>query len=227
MLTHRIPRVSVLLAILLTIGVASVSADSKWGDDRRQPRVERGYQLDQRHHHDRYYPSRGLIVERLPRSPLVVPYQGANYYFTDGVWYRPSGLRFIVVAPPIGLGISVLPPYYTTLWVGGMPYYYADGVYYNWRPSQREYVVVDPPREAEAASLPPVPEQLFVYPKQGQSEQQMANDRYECHRWAVDQTGFDPSQPDSGIAQSQLAEKRADYQRATKACLEAREYSVR
>lgn len=33
----------------------------------------------------------------------------------------------------------------------------------------------------------------FVYPKAGQSEQQQSKDRYECHQWAVQQTGFDPS----------------------------------
>jgi len=231
MLIHHVPRASVLLAILLSLGIASASADSNRGNehrgDSRKPRVEQGYHLDQRYHHDRYYPSRGMVVDRLPRGPLVVPYRSSNYYFHGGVWYRPTGSRFVVVAPPIGLGISVLPPFYTTLWVGGAPYYYADGVYYHWRPSQRDYVVVDAPREAEVVSLPPKPEQVFVYPKQGQSEQQMANDRFECHSWAVGQTGFDPSQPGSGIAPSQLAEKRADYQRASKACLEAREYSVR
>lgn len=231
MLTQHLTRLSVVLAILLSMGIASVSADPRRGDeqrgDSRQARVERGYQLDQRHYHDRYYPSRGLVVDRLPRSPIHVPYRGTDYYSHSGVWYRPSGLSFVVVVPPIGLSISVLPPFYTTLWVGGMPYYYADGVYYNWRPSQREYVVVDPPRESDVVSLPPVPEQLFVYPKQGQSEQQMANDRYECHQWAANQTGFDPSQPGTGITQAQLVEKRADYQRATKACLEARDYSVR
>lgn len=33
----------------------------------------------------------------------------------------------------------------------------------------------------------------FIYPKAGQSEQQQSKDRYECHEWAVSQTGFDPS----------------------------------
>jgi len=33
----------------------------------------------------------------------------------------------------------------------------------------------------------------FVYPKAGQSEQQQSQDRYECHQWAVQQTGYDPS----------------------------------
>ena len=42
-------------------------------------------------------------------------------------------------------------------------------------------------------SLPVAAQDLFVYPAKGQSDQQLANDRYECHRWAVNETGFDPS----------------------------------
>jgi len=36
---------------------------------------------------------------------------------------------------------------------------------------------------------------LFVYPKEGQSDEQQRKDRYECHMWAVQQTGFDPTVP--------------------------------
>lgn len=228
---HNFSRAGLLLALAICIGIGPVAADSRRDGDRRgdsrKPRVEHNYRLDKRHSHDHYYPSRGAVVDRLPRGPVIIPHHNTRYYFHGGVWYRPSGPRFVVVSPPIGLSLSILPPYYTTLWVGGAPYYYADDVYYRWRPSYRDYVVVEPPREVEASSLPSEPESLFVYPRQGQSDAQIANDRYECHRWAVDETGFDPSNPDSRLAQSDLAEKRADYNRATKACLEAREYSVR
>jgi hypothetical protein len=33
----------------------------------------------------------------------------------------------------------------------------------------------------------------MVYPAQGQTPDQMSKDRYECHTWAVQQSGFDPS----------------------------------
>lgn len=43
---------------------------------------------------------------------------------------------------------------------------------------------------------PPQPEtHVFVYPLQGQSADLQDRDRYECHNWAVEQTGFDPSAP--------------------------------
>lgn len=34
--------------------------------------------------------------------------------------------------------------------------------------------------------------QIYVYPAAGQSEKQQQRDRYECHHWAVKNTGFDP-----------------------------------
>src|SRR5262245_58710815 len=36
-------------------------------------------------------------------------------------------------------------------------------------------------------------QQLFVYPLKGQSPDQQQRDRFECHQWAVQQTGFDPT----------------------------------
>jgi uncharacterized protein YcfJ len=36
---------------------------------------------------------------------------------------------------------------------------------------------------------------IFIYPTKGQNQQQQDKDRYECHTWAVQQTGFDPSRP--------------------------------
>ena len=35
----------------------------------------------------------------------------------------------------------------------------------------------------------------YVYPAKGQTAEQQQKDQYECHEWAVQQTGFDPSQP--------------------------------
>ena len=56
-----------------------------------------------------------------------------------------------------------------------------------------------PPYRAQVAPAPaPAPEavtEVIAYPSQGQSEQQLDRDRYECHDWAVKQTGFDPSVP--------------------------------
>jgi hypothetical protein len=56
--------------------------------------------------------------------------------------------------------------------------------------------VQEPPRRVVEPGPPPAAiARVMVYPAQGQSPQQLDRDRYECHVWAVQQTGFDPSQP--------------------------------
>lgn len=42
----------------------------------------------------------------------------------------------------------------------------------------------------------------YIYPSKGQSAQQQDRDRYECHTWAVQQTGFDPTRPQTAQAPS-------------------------
>jgi hypothetical protein len=61
-----------------------------------------------------------------------------------------------------------------------------------------------PPRESERkpqartrtqpAPTPVAPTKVYFYPMQEQSAEQQDRDRYDCHVWAVKQTGFDPSQ---------------------------------
>ncbi len=33
---------------------------------------------------------------------------------------------------------------------------------------------------------------VFIYPNKGQSQEQQERDKFECHSWAVKQSGFDP-----------------------------------
>ena len=66
---------------------------------------------------------------------------------------------------------------------------------------------------------------MAVFPAKGQTAQQQASDEYECHRWAVTQSGFDPT--GVAIGQTVSTNGRSDYQRADAACLEGRGYTVR
>jgi hypothetical protein len=43
------------------------------------------------------------------------------------------------------------------------------------------------------SAVPVQGQELFIYPSKGQSTEQQSRDRYECHSWAVQQTGFDPT----------------------------------
>lgn len=55
-------------------------------------------------------------------------------------------------------------------------------------PSYEEIQLLDAPE-------PRVSTEIYFYPKLGQSPQQQDRDRYECYLWAVEQSGFDPSEP--------------------------------
>ena len=49
---------------------------------------------------------------------------------------------------------------------------------------------------AAAAAVPETLAQgLYFYPAKGQSADQQSRDQYECHNWAVGQTGYDPANP--------------------------------
>lgn len=142
--------------------------------------------------------------------------------------------------PWIGLGwyVPVLPFGYTTVWWGGVPYYYANNDYYVWNGNVGQYEAVQPP-SATSSGIPSThspPAQnaagngnwtdLFAYPKGGQSLEQQTRDREECRTWAVGQTGFDPTKPTSDSPKD-WGTKRDGYLRAEGACLEARNYSVK
>jgi hypothetical protein len=123
------------------------------------------------------------------------------------------------------LGWSLAPRYYypppPSAYPPPPPGYPPPPVYY-YPPPQEYYSSV------EVSKVPPSGSQVFIYPRQGQSQEKQVSDRNECHNWAVSQIGYDPSKAaPSNITESQIAQKSADYYRALGACLDARGYSMR
>jgi len=208
-------------ACMVLAGCAAMSAGAQqWHGGAPAPHY------DARYGNNHYYATRGGYVRVVPGAPYRVG--GGRYYYSGGVWYAPRSGGFVVIGAPIGFVVPVLPPYYNTVWVAGVPYYYANDTYYAWDAAQNGYQVVDPPAGADAASTQAPPsDDLFIYPQSGQTPDQQANDKYECHKWSFSQTGYDPTQPSGGVGPGDAAGKRADYQRAMRACLEGRGYSVR
>ena len=190
--------------------------------DRRN---DRNYYFDNRFNHGRYYPRRGYAIDRLSDQAWRARHDRDDFFFDRGIWYRHSGNGFVVAGPAIGLFVPVLPPFYSTVWMGGFPYFYADDVYYRWEPRRRGYIVSEPPPERDVSTRPVADGELYMYPKNQQAQQ--ATDRFECHRWATNESGFDPTLPLGGVPVSSTDGKRADYRRAMSACLEARGYSVK
>jgi hypothetical protein len=185
--------------------------------------------FDGRFAHNHYYLDRGYVVEGAPRSGFAIEHGPQHFWYDRGQWYRRDGVRWIVVGAPIGAFVPVLPPFFTTVWFHGVPYYYANDTYYTWDDSREAYEVVAPPDEIDSTGSAQAPssDSIFIYPKNGQSSEQQGRDRYECYRSAVDQTGYDPTQPGGGVRREIAVAKRADYFRAQAACLDARGYSVK
>ena len=158
------------------------------------------------------------------------PYWGGGYWH-GGFWPR----CYYGWSYPWFL--ATLPGVYATYWWGGNPYYYANNVYYTWNAGYNGYVVTDPPpadsgdsassdgtydsAEPGSSSDSVGSAEVYAYPKSGQSEEQQSTDRYECHKWAVAQSGFDPTRG------SQASGNATDYRRAMAACLDGRGYSAK
>ena len=113
-----------------------------------------------------------------------------------------------------------LPDFSREVWIGSALYFLAAGSYYMWNADRKEYVVVEPPQAV--ATAPTVNYDVIAYPARGQTADQQARDRYECHSWAVSQSGFDPASASTAPAQG-----ASDiYRRALGACLSGRGYSI-
>src|SRR5579875_393661 len=176
----------------------------------------------------------------VPGRSWYGPRWGYHPYWHGGWWH---GYYW----PPAYYGwafpwfLPVLPVGCVTFWWSGIPYYYVDSVYYVWDSDANGYVVTNPPpvddsaastdsgmaaydgsTSAQASAPASAPDDVYMYPKKGQSAEQQSTDRYECHKWAQDQTGFDPTQPNGGSASASAQ----DYRRAMIACLDARGYSA-
>ncbi|MDE1920220.1 MAG: hypothetical protein KGJ09_04040 [Candidatus Omnitrophica bacterium] len=89
-------------------------------------------------------------------STAAMGWEG-HYHFRDGHYYRGAGwwgLGGFVTGLAVGAYVSSLPPRYEIIEVRGVPYYYADGYYYQAGPSG--YIVVAPPPTVAVQSNPVV-----------------------------------------------------------------------
>jgi hypothetical protein len=222
------------LAIVVAIGVmvcSPVSAQDRGRGPGGGPQYGGGAHMhqDNRFSHNQPYLNHGYGVRGRVPGGYRIHRGGADYYYDRRHWYRRNGGLSIVIGAPIGAFVPILPYYYSTVWWRGAPYYYANDTYYSWNGGEDEYEVVAPPDgiDSGGTTAPPPSDSVFIYPKNGQDSGQQARDKYECHRSAADQTGFDPTRPGGGVAEDVAATKRSDYMRAQAACLEARGYSVK
>ena len=161
-------------------------------------------------------------------------------YWRGGYWPRAYyGLGYAWFLP-------VLPLAYATYWYGGIPYYYANDVYYTWDPSYEGYVATDPPPVADpngsAVAPPQAGADSGAPPLAGagaapQGEPQsgppaagpprrpdihVPEERPELEQQAIDKHECEKWASD----QVGLGSNGPDYRRAMVACVEGRGYSA-
>lgn len=170
-------------------------------------------------HHHRI----GHRLKVLPRARVRIFIGGIPYFYYTGVFYRPYESGYIVVSAPIGAFVRTLPVGFIAFSIGLSTYYYVNDTYYVWDENREGYLVVEKPAGAAEAIEKATTGRLMIYPNKGQSEEQQAKDRYECHRWAVTESGIDPSLEE----QEFTASDSDNYRRAISACLEGRDYTVK
>lgn len=69
-----------------------------------------------------------------------------HYFYRDGYFYDRGPRGYVRIGAPIGARIVFLPRGYEIVRVGRARFYVFGGVYYNYLPREKVYVVVERPR---------------------------------------------------------------------------------
>ncbi len=180
-------------------------------------------------------PPIGLLVSTLPPFATSIQNHGETYLYSNEIYYRarPDLGGFEVVndpeqtSPDTAAGAAPAVP----AGIAGKSVATAFTL-------QTASIATDVPVGAVAVPLAasaPKPQpsmvaaaptnKVIAYPKNGQTAEQQARDHYDCYRFGVDQSGFDPMS--SGAPSAPNTERHSDFNRAQTACLEGRGYTVR
>ena len=100
----------------------------------------------------RHYPTWGYRMKRFSGPYFTVHVRGIPYYYHTGVFYRPYQNSYVVVEPPMGAVVTVLPDSCRREVYGGLVHYVYNDVYY--RPVDGGYMVVERP-VTPTAPVPP------------------------------------------------------------------------
>jgi hypothetical protein len=211
----NVAKIAVFLAVLTCLSAPAVSQERH---QQRNAHAREAPHVDARGRNDRGFPPLGYAATALPRGSIHIAHGGGHYFFDGGVWFRPYAGRYLVIAPPIGIVVPMLPPGFFTLDINGMPYYYANGTYYMMQP-EGGYTVVAPPSGMSAApsvpfeTMPSPLSSLVIQPRNGQSNAQSEADQQACNGLAATQPG--------------AATDATIYQRSFAVCMNGLGYTVR
>jgi len=118
-------------------------------------------------------------------------------------------------------------------WLGSSLFFVAAGTYYTYEQNTQEYVVAEPPQGVEPVYSPQQPQpqpiqqaanpyDVVAYPPNGKPQQEIEQDRYDCYRYAVQQSNFDPA----SAGYQPAPEVLGVYRQAMASCYAGRGYSI-
>jgi len=105
-----------------------------------------------RREHPRNERRRAVRVEHLPPHYETIVVNRNNYFYHNGSFFKRGPRGYVVIGAPLGARVRALPLGYTIINFGGLSYYYLNGAYYNYIPSENAYVVVNKPGNASVVS---------------------------------------------------------------------------
>ncbi len=190
---------------------------------RREYRKHRNWNVKRNHWWNHYWRYRvGFSLLTLPYRHTQMVVAGSTYFYSGGVYYITKGKNYVVVGAPIGAHITILPIGFSRIHLGSHRYFYANSVYYSYVPATKNYIVVAKPAGADAAVASGIVagSELDVYPENNQSEEKLDQDQFECHEWAMEQSGFDP------LSSASQEDYLTDYHAELSSCLSSRGYEV-
>ncbi len=135
-------------AIIIVLGFVIISGIPQEGF--AQKRIE----YHKPHHTYRQLPKRGQKIVRLGGPAVAVKFRGINYHIVRGIFYKPLGGQFVVVAPPVGIRVNALPPEHIVVNLRSESYFYNYGTFYCRVGTSSQYEVVPPPIGAMIPALP-------------------------------------------------------------------------
>lgn len=113
-----------------------------------------------------------------------------------------------------------LPDDARPVWIGDQRYYVSRDSWFMASGSDGRHTPTPAPREVQMAGADMF--DVIAYPMNGQDFLQEQQDRGQCHRWAIDQSGFDATHALEPPTRLQAG----TYHRALAACLAGHHYSV-
>jgi hypothetical protein len=185
-------------------------------------------------------PPIGIVVPTLPTFSTVLANGGETYVYANDTYYRPrpdlGGYEVVnepaegfpqtgpATTPPVSAQAATVPP---LAQAATLPLPTSAAATTTSMAAAPAPVTLPTGPASPSPSGSPQGPKVFLYPKNGQSPDQQARDRYECYRFAVAQSGFDPTRSTGAASPAPGNEPQSDYDRAQSACFEARGYASR